>query len=145
MKLGRRRNDHKGRTIRHYANQPEIFMNLRIAFVSSSSAGAASPQVASGGPVKQFRWWRAPTPRHQPQPAWIESSQFETQRRVVIRQFIRSHVAACPQPPRHNIPFIYYFSLTLETHSLLYTGAHQSIKNLRPFRRILKAENLNIF
>ena len=22
-------------------------------------AGAASPQVASGGPVKQFRWWRA--------------------------------------------------------------------------------------
>ena len=38
MKLGRRRNDHKGRAaIRHYANQPEIFANLRIAFVSSSN------------------------------------------------------------------------------------------------------------
>ena len=25
---------------------------------AGAGAGAASPQVASGGPVKQFRWWR---------------------------------------------------------------------------------------
>ena len=33
MKLGRRPNDQKGRAaMRHFANQPEIFASLRIAF-----------------------------------------------------------------------------------------------------------------
>ena len=35
-----------------------------------------------------------------------------------------------------------FFPRTLETHSLLYSSEDQSIKNLRPFRRVSKAENL---
>ena len=52
MKLGRQRNDHKGRAaIRHYANQPEIFTNLRRAFVSSSSVDSMHGPRQSGQPA----------------------------------------------------------------------------------------------
>ena len=42
-------NGHKGRAaIRHYANQPEIFANLWIAFVSSSSTSAPGCWLQTG-------------------------------------------------------------------------------------------------
>ena len=52
MKLGHQHNYHKGRApIKHYANQPEIFMNLRIAFDSSSKRNGTRvvQQMHEGG------------------------------------------------------------------------------------------------